>query len=102
MTAANQALDTAMGGDYGTISQLANAIKWASLLTDAALPLDVLPASPRAGTIPADIGLVEQDRAGLRLEAFSQVLAELLEPGWMATPAQLENLIAGRMPGVEN
>ena len=84
--------------DARDMGDMARAIQWAQLLVDAALPLDTAPVTPAPGVMPAGIDLVEQDRAGFRLEAFSQVLAQLIEGGWTARPSDLDRLIHGHMP----
>lgn len=86
---------TTSGGEIG---DLARAVQWARLLTDAAIPLDAQAPPVSPGTVPASIEVVENDRAAFRLEAFSQVLAQLTEGGWTARPSDLERLIDGRMP----
>jgi hypothetical protein len=84
--------------DPRDMGYMARAIQWAHLLVDAAIPLDSPVPDVRPGTVPAGIDLVEQDRAGFRLEAFGQVLAQLIEGGWTARPDDLELLIGGHMP----
>jgi len=84
--------------DARDLGDMARAIQWAQLLVDAALPLDTPPVIPAPGVVPAGIDLVEQDRAGFRLEAFSQVLDRLIEGGWTARPSDLDRLVNGRMP----
>lgn len=88
-------MTTTSGGEIG---DLANAIQWARLLTDAAMPLDTPLPEVRPGTRVTRIEAVEDDRAAFRLEAFSQVLAQLIEGGWTARPSDLERLMAGLMP----
>ena len=84
--------------DTRDMGDMARAIQWAQLLVNAALPLDTAPVTPAPGVVPAGIEVTEQDRAGFRLEAFSQVLDRLIEGGWTARPSDLDRLINGQMP----
>jgi hypothetical protein len=84
--------------DARDLGDMARAIQWAQLLVDAALPLDPPAPDVRPGTVPVRIEVVEEDRTGFRLEAFSQVLAQLIEGGWTARPSDLDRLVNGQMP----
>ena len=92
-------MTTTPGGDMG---DLARAARWAQVLVDAALPLDAALPPVRDDRVAASVAVIEEDRAGMRLEAFSQLLAQLIEGGWTVHPSDLERMMAGDMPAPRN
>jgi len=80
------------------LGDLARTVQLAALVVNAALPLEVPPAVPRKDRIPVAVQAAEEDCVNLRAEAFSQVLAELTANEYTARPADLADLLAGRVP----